>query len=358
MDMADFLQQEVIDSGHFGLYPPGNRTDWSEFAPRLEIFENENADSRQLNRFLRTIGWSPKWLPGQKLLFIPEDPDGGDAKPNNMARQPEPNPPFRPWKDRLREVIQGRDVVIYDDEPDLIHIMADDDAWVRMMHHYYYTIFIQSPTMDLWIKRFVRDTLRYKDEIFCVAGQIVKLLRLSSERQGSDGRFYTFHIRRGDFAHIGLVNDAKEIVDATKGIVPKDATVYIATDEDDRSWFSSFHERYKEVYYLDNFQSHLKAIDSSFYGFIDQIVAARGDAFFGAYKSTFSAQIITMMGHYSQTNKSPGYEDGEINAYFYAPSEVKYAYREGYRAFRGDEDPIDMAYPLAWRGIDEDYQRR
>ena len=221
--MADFLQQEVIDSGRFGLYPPGNRTDWSEFAPRPEIFENENADSRQLNRFLRSIGWSPKWLPGQKLLFIPEDPDGG-AKPN-MARHHEPIPPFRPWEDRLREVIQGRDVVIYDHEPDLIHIMADDEAWVRMMHHYYYAIFIQSPTIDLWIKRFVRDTLRYKDELFCVAGQIVKLLRQSSE----SGRFYTFHIRRGDFAHIGLVDDAKEIVIATEGIVPEDATVYIAT---------------------------------------------------------------------------------------------------------------------------------
>jgi len=358
MDMQDFLEMEVM-TGEFGsLFPPDNRTDWSEQTPRHGIFENEDADSRILNQYLRTIGWNTRWLAGQTLLYIAEDPECKEiptSRDRHIFREEGHPTPFNAtWQDRLAEVnVDDRDILLYDHTPDLIHIMADDEAWIRLMHHFYYTIFFQSWSMDLWIKRYIRDKLRYKDELFCRAGQIVEALRQASVKEGNHGEFYTFHIRRGDFAHIGLVDDSQEIIDITLGIVPRDAIVYIATDQKDKTWFSAFQNHFRGVYFLEDFPSQTEGMeDTSFFGFLDQIVASRGKAFFGAFQSTFTAHIITMMGYYSQIHKSPGYENGVIPAYFYAPTEVTNTYQDGYRPFRVNEDLIEMAYPLGWTGID------
>ena len=57
-------------------------------------------------------------------------------------------------------------------------------------------------------KRFVRDHLRYIDEIVCAAGRVVEAVRLRSSSNGTttgggggDGVFDSMHIRRGDFQY-------------------------------------------------------------------------------------------------------------------------------------------------------------
>jgi hypothetical protein len=49
--------------------------------------------------------------------------------------------------------------------------------------------------------RFVRDYMRYKDEIQCAGHTLVQAVRAEARAAvpGSNGEYYALHIRRGDF---------------------------------------------------------------------------------------------------------------------------------------------------------------
>ena len=71
-----------------------------------------------------------------------------------------------------------------------------------MLSHFYAFLVFEDWRMDQWIKRFVRDHLRYIDELQCAAARYVEFLRFKSRTFGNvDGDFYTMHIRRGDFQY-------------------------------------------------------------------------------------------------------------------------------------------------------------
>ena len=55
--------------------------------------------------------------------------------------------------------------------------------------------------MSYFILRFVRDYMRYKDEIQCAAKEVVDMIREDAKKLAphDNGNFYTLHIRRGDF---------------------------------------------------------------------------------------------------------------------------------------------------------------
>ena len=55
--------------------------------------------------------------------------------------------------------------------------------------------------MHQFYKRFVRDYIRYKDELFCVAHDVIQVIRKEAAEfdPASGGNFYALHIRRGDF---------------------------------------------------------------------------------------------------------------------------------------------------------------
>lgn len=62
-------------------------------------------------------------------------------------------------------------------------------------------IFAADLGMQQFYKRFVRDYVRYKDEIFCVAHEVIEAIRKDAlaHDPASGGQFYSLHIRRGDF---------------------------------------------------------------------------------------------------------------------------------------------------------------
>jgi hypothetical protein len=71
-----------------------------------------------------------------------------------------------------------------------------------MLVHFYAFLFMEDWREDLWMKRFMRDHVRYTDEIQCAAARIVHAMReyvRSKEGSDSKGEFDTFHVRRGDF---------------------------------------------------------------------------------------------------------------------------------------------------------------
>ena len=59
------------------------------------------------------------------------------------------------------------------------------------------------------------------------------------------------------------------------------ATVFIATDEVNRTFFEPLTSNYDVVFLEDDFQQELVGIDKMYFGLIDQLIASRGRVFFG-----------------------------------------------------------------------------
>jgi len=176
---------------------------------------------------------------------------------------------------------------------------TDPTLDARLLVHFYAFLFFQSWQQDLWMKRFIRDHVRYVDEIQCAAARVVEAVRnrvRQRQPNNNDGAFDAFHIRRGDFQYKATRLDADKIYEISKSkLVPGD-TVYIATDERDKSFFNPLKEHY-DVVFLDDFISALgKQVNTNYYGMIDQLVASRGRTFFGCWFSTFTAYINRLRG--------------------------------------------------------------
>ena len=61
-------------------------------------------------------------------------------------------------------------------------------------------IFFADDWMQSYYKRFVRDYIRYKDELFCEAHNLLQAIRQDARQVApqENGDFYALHIRRGD----------------------------------------------------------------------------------------------------------------------------------------------------------------
>jgi hypothetical protein len=256
-------------------------------------------------------------------------------------------------EERAMEVFAHRkDICIYDEsyqEAKVVHMMGDNNSGARLLVHFYAFLFFEDWRQDLWHKRFVRDHLRYVDEIQCAAARVVKAMRQKARDHGNaDGVFDTFHIRRGDFQYKDTRVDASVIYENIKDLIPEGGPIYIATDERDKSFFKIFHEHY-HVYFLDDFMHELKGVNTNFYGMLDQRIASRGRKFIGCFYSTFTGYINRMRGYHSQLSKAEGWEQGIIDSWYYIPNHTRGAVRE-YR-------PIAPAmwareFPIGWRDLD------
>ena len=146
-------------------------------------------------------------------------------------------------------------------------------------------------------KRFIRDNVRdtvrirytSNDEIQCAAARIVNAIRQKSREHqpinNTKGEFDTFHIRRGDFTTYPVTQTSAEaILNLTRKDLLPGGTIYMATDEGDKSYFDPFQEDY-QVLFLDDFKEEVGDLDAYLYGttMIDQLIAARGRNFFGCF---------------------------------------------------------------------------
>lgn len=96
--------------------------------------------------------------------------------------------------------------------------------------------------MQSFYKRFIRDYVRYRDNIQCVGHELVKLVRQDSLalNPAGGGVYYALHVRRGDLQYKDVKISATEIVqnlnitdDSGKLIIPPGSLVYISTDDPD-----------------------------------------------------------------------------------------------------------------------------
>lgn len=217
ISFEEFLNREVM-TGHIRdketgepMFPPQNRTNWNGVARH---------DAKQLDAFSRKLGYSSPWNFDRCMAGFPEkaNDDQGEKRLDKMAinvtgivqgkRMNEmfinkPVPVDASPVERLMENLAHRNrLCVYTPElqkEKVFHLMGDNASNARLLVHFYAFLFFENWKQDLWTKRFVRDHLRYIDEIQCAAARIVHGMRQISKKNGNGGVFDTFHIRRGDF---------------------------------------------------------------------------------------------------------------------------------------------------------------
>jgi len=378
-------------------FPPMNITDWNGGLPpnflgyRLPSHNQGNS----LWNWMRQVTMPVDWAPNQCVAAIPDQP-GKEAEQEvqetwkalqreDADRKKKLPPTFKfVWRNRfhsfdgnpgavdgtplnrLSEMLAQREqLCIYNQtmqESKVVHVMGEQASGSRMLVHFYAFLYFQNWKHDLWTKRFVRDHLRYGDEIQCAAARIVQAVRAEAREANAalgldkdDVSFHTMHIRRGDFQFEQVRNMSPEdILDLNvKKWFTKKKVVYVATDERDEKFFEPFRKYYK-LYFMSDFKHLLEGVDSHYFGMIDQIVASQGDVFVGVFFSTFTGFINRMRGYHSQKLKLEGHEQGAINSYYYVPNQLAHK-RKAMFEYQAVEPAFwQREFPVSWRDIDHD----
>jgi hypothetical protein len=364
--MEEFLSREAMTGNLVDTetqqvsFPPNNITVWDGMA---------STRLRSLSRWLAEVTTSPNWFHDRCMLAMPAEVGAEAATRLKLSLQAvwnesgpqqyriqsyhgQPTPVNGPTKRRFQEMIGHRkQLCMYDQVMQDAKVLHLKPYSVRV--HFYGFIFFEDWKHDLWMKRLVRDQLRYMDHIQCAAARIVNALREKAREHGNgDGLYDSMHIRRGDFQgmglRLGMTVPSNVIFNNIQNVLTPNSTIYVATDEQNRTFFDIFRQHY-HVYFLDDFVHLLEDVNANFYGLVEQRIASRGRTFIAAYGSSFSDYIDRMMGYHSQLEKADGYETGKINSYFYAPKNLKYAYQE----YRSISFPmLAREFPAGWRDID------
>jgi len=231
--------------------------------------------------------------------------------------------------------------------PDIFHFYTGSTE-LRILNHFYTVMHFTNPAEDNYYKRFIRDFIHYKDELFCAAGKIINLIQEEGKQLGFEvddegaGGFSALHIRRGDLQFKEVIISAEEWYENTAKLWQPNEILYIATDEKNRTFFEPI-AKHHQLRFLDDYldKAGLAGIEKQYLGMIEIIIASRGRIFVGTWHSTFSAYITRLRGYYGLSKMS--------NYHAYRPRRfemIKFRYPYGNYAAR--------EWPTAWLGIDGD----
>jgi hypothetical protein len=212
ISMEEFLEREVMpgnlrDPNGTVAFPPENRTNW----------EGHIRDGNQFWLWLRSVTQPPIWDFSRCTAAFAKEPgrEGAERLQTiidslNVEKKPptveeyinKPTPVDAPPAQRLKEMLAHRkNLCIYNDKyqnAKVMHFMGDNDSGARLLVHFYAFMFFEDWKSDLWTKRYVRDHLRYVDEIQCAAAKIVHAVRQKARENGDpNGSYDSMHIRRG-----------------------------------------------------------------------------------------------------------------------------------------------------------------
>jgi GDP-fucose protein O-fucosyltransferase len=304
ISMEEFMRREALTGNLVNKftgdveYPPGNATVWN----------GHHSKGRKYWSWLRNVTATPIWSFRQCVVGVASEPGPVGMQRIEAIRATIPND-AKPWMDeytdnptevdatpeaRLREMLGiRRQMCVYDDSfqnQKVIHMMGDNDSGARMLVHFYAFLFFEDYHHDLWTKRFVRDHLRYSDEMQCAAARVIEALRRKAIENGDpNGYFDSFHVRRGDFQYDQTRISATAIYKNTKDVLVPNSTIFIATDENDSSFFDPLRKHY-HLLFLHDFKHLIAGLNPNYVGMVDQLIASRGRTFVGAYYSTFTGK--------------------------------------------------------------------
>lgn len=291
MGMKEFLTS-VAQSGLLKLPLPGNNVDLVK---------------KPLWDYLEKASHNRLWAPGKTFLGFNLSRDDYDPKRSSSSYVGDfsGTDPRRLAEFSLggKRVLQEYNVSFHNERSVFFPGYEEN----RMLTHFYSYLFFATAAEDRLAKRFMRDRLRYHDEIFCVGSKIIeRLLQLEGSPITTDNpKFVAFHIRRGDFQQKHTRLPAETIVSLTNHLVPdrKERIAYIATDEGNRSFFAPWLQEYKAIYFLNDVSkgSGIEEVNQNYVGMIEQVVCAGADTFIGTPLSTFTAYITRMRGYLNRT---------------------------------------------------------
>lgn len=225
-------------------------------------------------------------------------------------------------------------------EPDLVHWdgtgVDANKGGHRLLNHFYSFLFFSDPIVDNHYKRFVRDFLHYKDSLYCAAGKVIEALN-------KEGNVWsTLHVRRGDLQYKEVKISAEQWYENLKEVWYEGETLFIATDERNKTFFDPI-KKYHDVRFLDDYwqAANLDELDPYFLSMVDTIVASHGRTFAGTWFSTFTGYINRMRGYIGYSIKDSWYS--------FLPR--KNATRE-YQYPKGNYGARE--WPIGWVAIDGD----
>ena len=373
--MTEFLEKAVKVDKYLPT-PPDEQFNWDNAPKFTRLFD-----------YLRQNAYGEAWIPHKCVCVIPAGTNSTSVidvankviasdrvgKSQFESYIGNPTPVDESVEERFREIQDGRkELCVYNEkmqEAPIIHFKMINENFERLLLPFQSFFFFEDWKQDLWVKRFVRDHMRYRDEIICAAARIVEEIRTivkenqtlakTNEQKRLDetdstvevsSDFHTAHIRRGDF---GLMYKQTQItaeryLARCREWLKEGSTLYILTDEKDETFFAPLKEVYN-IYFLKDFAHLLEGVNTNYYGMIEQLIAARGEIFIGTYLSTFSAHINRLRGYYSTKNKLEGYQDGTLNSFYFThPTDIMRKYNPVHGPYWGHE------FPVGWRDIDKD----
>jgi hypothetical protein len=389
ISFKEFLETQTFYDRQTGqrTYPPNNRTDWEGTFDNYQ--QTKAGAAKPLWEWLRnSVALPLYWDFDTCVVGLPNAPgrtnerfdqylntvlerdkaqfgNNWNQRVKSYLNNPVPVDAPEP-ADRLAEMIAQRKQICQYNETyqnaKIIHGLGEYNTGARLLTHFYAFLFFEDWRHDLWMKRFIRDHLRYVDEIQCAAARIVHKVRdIARNNDGTDanpnGSYDSMHIRRGDFQYKDMHMDAQEIyLNNTKDIIREGRTVYIASDEKNKTYFDPLRAHYK-LYFLADFAKEIESVNPNYYGMLDQLVASRGEIFFGAFYSTFTGFINRMRGYHVQKQKREGdYEQGAIPSYYYVPKRLQ-EFRNVMRSYFPLQPAFwQQEFPIGWRDIDHDVQ--
>jgi hypothetical protein len=110
------------------------------------------------------------------------------------------------------------------------------------------------------------------------------------------------------------------LYELSKNELSEGATLYVATDETDKSFFEPFKQKY-DVVFLNDFMHVIPDLNTNYYGMIDQLVSYKSRVFYGTWWSTLSGYVNRMRGYYITKHKLEGWQDGTMKSWYFTPEE-------------------------------------
>ncbi|KAJ8614213.1 hypothetical protein CTAYLR_001119 [Chrysophaeum taylorii] len=289
----------------------------------------EREPRRRLREWMRARAVTPRWDPLREVVVF-----GNCSAPD------------LPWREvGFREFAGSRRVREIDrrlvDAP-WIHFASNASHGYRIFTHWYTFFLFGDGPLDAYYKRFARDRLRYRDEIACAAGRVARALGTS---------YSALHVRRGELQYVKVRIACDALNQTVSAWLRPRETLFILTDEKDRSWFGPLADVYDVRFMSDFFEvvAGESFFDPNALGMIEQLVAAAPNArtFTGTFFSTFSGYVARLRAYYGHDPAS----------FFYAaPPEKRFVMHRDDASIRYPY--FNREWPLGWRAIDRIPSRR
>jgi len=335
--MEEFFNREGNEEGQFTI-PEENRTQIMKASTGCDKRRKSEIACDPIFEFLEKSADLVPQFNGSTCIIFDEDKFNGDElSPEN--------------EDRVKSFCSKREIHYYITpqfgDKQMMYI-KNIKGW-KIMAHFYGYLFFTNPSIFNYYKRFVRDFMRYNDEIYCAAGKIVLALQEESQKRGfsldaeKGGGYAALHVRRGDLQYKAVKISAEEWYDNLKDTFLENEIIYIATDERDKTFFDPIKEHH-EIKFLDDYwnMAKLDEIDPNFMGMIDTIIASRGRVFGGTFRSTFTGYINRMRGYHGMTMKDSYYG-------FKPKKTITHEWLDNYEG-----TTFAFEWPNGWVGIDGD----